>query len=175
MRNVCRSLRAIPTPDDLRTSGRAFPDDHSHAGFPQGFLTRRILTFVSFYVWLTNAINRIVKEQVVDPSDTPDPSRRFRPIFQEPDLSHELPPMASAGAGLLMSNPPRPSQSIVIGVTRVIITNPRPRSNPLCLFSKKRPEKPWIAASSEGRRPVELPTEVAGEERLQEKNAAASS
>jgi hypothetical protein len=62
MRNVCRSLRAIPTPGDLRTSGRAFPDDHSHAGFPQGFLTRRILTFVSFYVWLTNAINRIVKE-----------------------------------------------------------------------------------------------------------------
>jgi hypothetical protein len=47
MRNVCRSLRAIPTPVDLRTSGRAFPDDHSHAGFPQGFLTRRILTFVS--------------------------------------------------------------------------------------------------------------------------------
>ena len=47
-KDVCRSLRAIPTPGDLvDPPGRASSDDRSHAGFPQGFLTRRILTFVS--------------------------------------------------------------------------------------------------------------------------------
>jgi hypothetical protein len=52
-----------PTPDDLRTSGRAFPDDHSHAGFPQGFIdaTNSYHRLVVF--WLTNTINRIAKEQ----------------------------------------------------------------------------------------------------------------
>jgi len=52
-----------PAPDDLRTSGRAFPDDHSHAGFPQGFIdaTNSYHRLVVF--WLTNTINRIVKEQ----------------------------------------------------------------------------------------------------------------
>jgi hypothetical protein len=37
------------------------PLDRSHAGSPQGFLTRRIL-ISSRCVWLTNAIDRIVKE-----------------------------------------------------------------------------------------------------------------
>ena len=41
-------LRAIPAPPDLGTAQvRALRIDHSHAGFPQGFMTRRILIFVS--------------------------------------------------------------------------------------------------------------------------------
>jgi hypothetical protein len=37
----------------------------THAGSPQGFLTRRNLDYlVSFCVWLTNAIDRIVKEAI---------------------------------------------------------------------------------------------------------------
>ena len=77
-KDVCRSLRAIPTPEDLGTTqaGR-FRNDHSHAGFPQGFMTRRMSLRMqagrlhpnlssSRCVWLTNAINRIVKDRVAD-------------------------------------------------------------------------------------------------------------
>ena len=61
-KSVCRSLRAIPPPDDLGTTqaGR-YRIDHSHAGFPQGLLTRRFSSYLVSY-WLTNAIDRIVKE-----------------------------------------------------------------------------------------------------------------
>ena len=65
-RSECRSLRAIPPPDDLGTTqaGRN-RIDHSHAGFPQGLLTRRFSSYLVSY-WLTNAIDRIVKETPVD-------------------------------------------------------------------------------------------------------------
>jgi hypothetical protein len=43
------------------THRKGRPIDRSHAGSPQGFLTRRILPS-SRCVWLTNAIDRIVKE-----------------------------------------------------------------------------------------------------------------
>ena len=48
--------------DDLGTT-QAGRDriDHSHAGFPQGSLTRRFSSYLVSY-WLTNAIDRIVKE-----------------------------------------------------------------------------------------------------------------
>ncbi len=67
--NVCRSLRAIPPPDDLGTTqvGRD-RIDHSHAGFPQGLLTRRFSSYLVSY-WLTNAIDRIVKETPQSPNE----------------------------------------------------------------------------------------------------------
>jgi len=94
-RIVCRSLRAIPTSDGLGTTqaGRYRTTTRTPASL-KGPLTRRILTFVSF-VWLTNAIDRIVKD---------------------PRLPHSRPPMVSAGARLPLSNPPRPaSKSLVFG------------------------------------------------------------
>ena len=48
--------------------------DHSHAGFPQGLLTRRFSTYLVSY-WLTNAIDRIVKE-------TPHVERRLHQLYQ---------------------------------------------------------------------------------------------
>jgi hypothetical protein len=71
----CRSLRAIPPPDDLGTTqaGR-YRIDHSHAGFPQGSLTRRFSAYLVSY-WLTNAIDRIVKE-------TPHVKRRLHRQYQ---------------------------------------------------------------------------------------------
>src|SRR5262249_37723695 len=61
LKDVCRSLRAIPTFGFRWTHRTACPHDRSHAASPQGFLTRRILPS-SRCVWLTNAIDRIVKE-----------------------------------------------------------------------------------------------------------------
>ena len=38
-RNMCRSLKAVPPPSFLETyQKRAIESDHSHAGFPQGFI-----------------------------------------------------------------------------------------------------------------------------------------
>jgi len=43
------------------TQVRRFRINYSHAGFPQGFINTTNLISSSF--WLTNAIDRIVKEQ----------------------------------------------------------------------------------------------------------------
>jgi hypothetical protein len=56
------------------TQARCYRIDHSHAGFPQGSLTRRFSTYLVSY-WLTNAIDRIVKE-------TPHAARRLHQTFQ---------------------------------------------------------------------------------------------
>jgi hypothetical protein len=43
------------------TQVRRFRINYSHAGFPQGFINTTNL--ISSSIWLTNAIDRIVKEQ----------------------------------------------------------------------------------------------------------------
>ena len=107
-KSECRSLRAIPPPDDLGTTqaGR-YRIDHSHAGFPQGSLTRRFSAYLVSY-WLTNAIDRIVKE-------TPHVKRRLHQEYQHcltrpaAGIASPHPPTPSAGARLHVSSSPRPS------------------------------------------------------------------
>ena len=71
-----------------------------HAGFPQGFLTRRNL--ISSRVWLTNAIDRIVKECKADrPSPWESGHREERvpgPSVNGPSLDHRD-SMLAAGVG----------------------------------------------------------------------------
>jgi hypothetical protein len=82
-------LRAIPPPDDPGTTqiGRD-RIDHSHAGYPQGLLTRRFSSYLVSY-WLTNAIDRIVKET---PAASQGVTRRagttFWPVWRCFALSH---------------------------------------------------------------------------------------
>ena len=76
--------------------------DHSHAGFPQGFLdaTNLILLLTNLFVasWLTNAIDRIVKDLLAAEPRTRRPTGHVpaRPrVFASLDL-----PTPSAGARL---------------------------------------------------------------------------
>ena len=133
-RSVCRSLRAIPPPDDLGTTqaGRN-RIDHSHAGFPQGLLTRRFSSYLVSY-WLTNAIDRIVKET------TP---RRTR---DAPELPAR--PLTTCGGGCfaLIHRRHRPVQgciiaarpgrrlTMVVSEAKAILTRKAPRSTPLSNF-----------------------------------------
>jgi hypothetical protein len=76
--------RPSPTPGNRGTTpAQAFQTDHSHAGFPQGFMTRRILSgYLSLRLWLTNAIDRIVKEPKRRPGMRPDSALCFSPIHR---------------------------------------------------------------------------------------------
>ena len=112
-KSECRSLRAIPPPDDLGTTqaGR-YRIDHSHAGFPQGLLTRRFSSYLVSY-WLTNAIDRIVKE-------TPHVELRVAPEI--PALPHTT---CGGDVSLLSTD--------AIGRCKAAISSsPRPSSNDDC-------------------------------------------
>lgn len=106
-KDVCRSLRAIPTFGLRWTHRTARPHDRSHAGSPQGFLTRRILPS-SRCVWLTNTIDRIVKESGLTRAAHPrmNPGSRRRGLDPLP-RSHSLD--AIGRCEMPLSNSPRPS------------------------------------------------------------------
>jgi hypothetical protein len=126
----CRSLRAIPPPDDLGTTqaGRN-RIDHSHAGFPQGLSTRRICSYLVSY-WLTNAIDQIVKEP-------PHAGRELLLNFST--TAHDL--MRRCFALIYRHHRPvqycrvaaRPGRrlTLVISEAKVILTRKSPRSTPL--------------------------------------------
>jgi hypothetical protein len=82
------------------------PLDRSHAGSPQGFLTRRNL-ISSRCVWLTNAIDRIVKESgTAFPGHTGStPGSR-----KSPESSPRSRPLDAIGRSQVpLGNSPRPS------------------------------------------------------------------
>jgi len=150
-RSVCRSLRAIPPPDDLGTTqaGRN-RIDHSHAGFPQGLLTRRICSYLVSY-WLTNTIDRIVK-------DAPNSS----------GVALELPalPHTTCGVGTSLSPTDgigrckaalaaRPGRrlTMVVSEARAILTCKSPRSTPLPGFLRQKTDTYDLRTASWSRLP----------------------
>ena len=81
--------------------GRAFRIDRSHAGFPQGLIdaTNLILSVVAS--WLTNAIDRIVKEQLIDRGTHASDIGITIPDLNRLRFATSHPPTPSAGEGYL--------------------------------------------------------------------------
>ena len=97
--------------------GRAFRIDHSHAGFPQGSLTRRFSSYLVSY-WLTNAIDRIVKETPHATKVAPD-QHAHTTCGGDASLH---PPTPSAGARLRLAARPGRRLRWLLAKQRLILT-----------------------------------------------------
>jgi hypothetical protein len=133
---LCEPSRRLIDPGTTQV-GR-YRIDHSHAGFPQGSLTRRFSTYLVSY-WLTNAIDRIVKETPLHRTGmAPEIPARFRTT-------------CLGLVSLLFHRRHRPVQyrieaacpgrqlTLVISEAKVILTRKSPRSTPHTgIFCEKR-------------------------------------
>jgi len=115
-----------------------------HAGFPQGFLTRRNL--ISSRVWLTNAIDRIVKEcKAVRPRPWRFGRRTRRaegPSVNWPSLDHRDSMLAAGVRCRCDILPGRRSGIRFLGEAEAILTVSRPRSTTRRFFFKTRFSRP---------------------------------
>jgi hypothetical protein len=88
--------------------------DHAHAGFPQGFMTRRILRFVSLCLADECHQPNCQRNEMPSRRDTSEPGEGFGPRRLEAACPPGSPLTSSAGARLLASSPPRPSSSQLV-------------------------------------------------------------
>lgn len=111
-----------------------------HAGFPQGFLTRRNL--ISSRFWLTNAIDRIVKEsKAVRPRPWRSGRREKRlsgPSVNWPSLDHRDSMLAAGVRCRCDILPGRCSGIRFLGEAKAILTVSRLRSTGRAIFFKTR-------------------------------------